>query len=305
MGLYEYDSTQDKLKLVAGGSLFADMPIGFVVAGYTEQTPAGFLYCDNTAYSATDYPELWAVLPSVFKDTTNNTFTIDLRETTLKGVGLTSKSTYHYDSDGVALGEFVDDRLQNIGIATYEGGGSWVDGWMIRGNAGSGGAGLMYKSLSQISNATKLGNTTEVKASGVRWYIKAKQVGMPADFASAVGDVVVDKNTYSTSETIVGKWIDGKPIYRKCITISTALTLTPTASAGSWANLLNKSTYGLTDIQSVIDSKLYRIDHKGVISGLSISGGSSNYLQYILCSSTSWSISANSTLVLEYTKTTD
>lgn len=37
-------------------------------------------------------------------------------------------------------------------------------------------------------------------------------------------DIILANDLYSTSERIVGKWIDGKTIYRKCYTGTIALT---------------------------------------------------------------------------------
>ena len=34
-------------------------------------------------------------------------------------------------------------------------------------------------------------------------------------------NAVANKNIYSTSETRIGKWIDGKPLYRKVLTLET------------------------------------------------------------------------------------
>lgn len=49
-------------------------------------------------------------------------------------------------------------------------------------------------------------------------------------------DYVNDLNTYSTTEQVVGIWINGKPIYRKVIEGTTASSNSPTA-IGSISNL--------------------------------------------------------------------
>lgn len=183
-------------QLLAGATLWADMPIGTVIGSFSESAPAGFLYCDDTAYSASSYPELWAILPSTVKNTTNNTFTIDLRESTLKGVGLTSKSNNHYDSDGVALGEFVEDRIQSHthGTKAYM---SQIDGAYNEQafRAGTIAGSMAYLNMSSGEPSGRSGATTEVKSTGVRWYIKAKQVALPADLESAVEDAVEEMCT--------------------------------------------------------------------------------------------------------------
>lgn len=57
--------------------------------------------CDGTVYNKSDYEDLWAILPSNFKDTTNNTFTIDLRNRGIMGAGTNG-----------ALGELQGDTFK-------------------------------------------------------------------------------------------------------------------------------------------------------------------------------------------------
>lgn len=185
MSIQKVDKSTGNTSLICGSTLWAEAPLGTIFPLMSNNIPTGFLLCDNTAYRASDYPELWAILPSTVKDTVNNTFTIDLRESTLKGVGLTSKSNNHYDSDGLALGEFIDDRLQDhyhylttIGIndsaAVQKGIGTYSSGTL---------------KTSNVADARK-GATTEVKAVGVNYIIKAKMVAMPSDFMSKVEEAV-------------------------------------------------------------------------------------------------------------------
>lgn len=224
MGLYQYDSTEDKLNLVAGSTNFSDAPVGAIFPFGGTDIPISFLLCDGSAVSRTDYEDLFNVIGTAFgTGDGSTTFNLpDLREAVPKGAGLTSHTVgNHVKTNGLAVGEFIDDRVQEHQHTM----------WFNRPSSGS------YAGITDVAGGTQIeygdshtgrsGATTEVKSVGVNYIIKAKQVGMPADFASAVGDIVVDKNTYSTSETIVGKWIDGKPIYRKVfsgLSISTANT---------------------------------------------------------------------------------
>ena len=68
------------------------------------------MLCDDTVRHKADYESLWNKVPAPFKNTSNNTFIIDLREVTLKGAGLSSKTSTHIDSNGLSLGQFMDDR---------------------------------------------------------------------------------------------------------------------------------------------------------------------------------------------------
>ena len=189
MSIQRVDKTTGDTSLLAGSTLWAEMPIGTVIGSFLETAPSGFLYCDDTAYRASDYPELWAILPSTVKDTVNNTFTIDLRESTLKGTGLTSKSNNHYDSDGVALGEFIDDRIQdhehNLAYQSSSGGSNTT----LKSEANN----YSMTTSGSVSSSYRIGATTEVKSTGVRWYIKAVQVALPADLEAQVEEAVDNK----------------------------------------------------------------------------------------------------------------
>ena len=66
-------------------------------------------------------------------------------------------------------------------------------------------------------------------------------------------------DTYSTNETIVGKWINGKPIYRKTVEFSTS-----TLSAGE-----NYIAHGLQNIELLMVNKNWSFlvdDHDGVVA---------------------------------------
>lgn len=187
--------------------LYADMAIGTIVPFGGSTSVDGFLLCDGSEYNRTDYPELFEVIGTSFGTPSANTkFKVpDLREATTKGAGLTGLSNNHYDADGLALGEFIEDRVQEhvheIMFVASQGGSGQTIG--VVSNTGSRDA--------TISQSGRSGATTEVKAVGVNYIIKARQVALPIDLERQV----VEANEYSTTETIVGKWIDGKPIYRK------------------------------------------------------------------------------------------
>ena len=118
-------------------------------------------------------------------------------------------------------------------------------------------------------------------------------------------------DTYSTNETIVGKWINGKPIYRKTVEFSTS-----TLSAGE-----NYIAHGLQNIELLMVNKNWSFlvhDGDGAVSvwqlGNSINSGA--FSQYscnvVWTNASTISIYIGSRLNLkkliitfEYTKTTD
>lgn len=175
---------------IAGGTLYADNPIGAIVPFGGTDIPAGFLLCNGAEVLKTDYAELYAVIGDAFGTASVNTKFVlpDLREATTKGAGLTGKSNVHYDSDGVALGEFVEDRVsqhthdfpQSSNMSYQVGTGNYKNVPVSGGSTESDGVHTGYR----------FGATTEVKSVGVNYIIKAKMIAVPADFMSAVEDAV-------------------------------------------------------------------------------------------------------------------
>lgn len=219
-------NSDGSLTRVAGGTLYADTPIGTISPFGGSVIPNGYLLCNGQAVSRIEYSELFAVIGTAFgKGNESTTFNVpDLREAVPKGTGLNNKGAYHYDNDGIALGEFVDDRIKshahnvyvrdtghyhgtdsgsslpspnNLGITKNAGGVGWganpVAG--IASNTQSVSANIQVSSkinFGSIDNATTANGyaTNEVKAVGVNYIIKAKQVAMPADFKDAIDDIL-------------------------------------------------------------------------------------------------------------------
>lgn len=118
-------------------------------------------------------------------------------------------------------------------------------------------------------------------------------------------------DTYSTNETIVGKWINGKPIYRKTVEFSTS-----TLHAGE-----NYVSHGLQNIELLMVNKdwSFLIDTEGVSVwqfGNSVNEGASALSAYscniVWTNASTISIYIGSGLspekviiTFEYTKTTD
>ena len=162
-----------QIQTLGGFTIYADLPIGSVISymGTVDKIPLGFLYCDNTVRHKADWPELWNVLPDVLKDTVNETFTLDLRECVLVGIGQSANNynaitnpTGIQDHDVYTLGEFKDDQLQSH---THS---------IIAGNSGAswGASYSQYNaSSSTITMSGRTGTTTHGKQIGVNYIIKA------------------------------------------------------------------------------------------------------------------------------------
>ena len=147
------------------------VPTGLISPFGGSTAPAGWLLCDGSAVSRTTYSGLFAVIGTSFgAGDGSTTFNVpDMRESTVKGVGTTSRTVGAHNA--VTLGQFIDDRLQ-----THTHTLKFHDDYP-RGGGGS----ASYKgyapdgSLNSSSgvNSGRSGDTTEVKAVGVNFIIKA------------------------------------------------------------------------------------------------------------------------------------
>ena len=181
------------LDLVAGGTNFADNPIGSILPFGSDKIPSGYLLCNGTAVSRTTYSELFAVIGESFgAGDGSTTFNLpDMRESVPKGAGLQGLNTVgaHLDADGLAVGEFLDDRLQTHVHKDFE----WSNGTAAGTNAtlmwNNGIAATSNNKTFGVEDA-RSGNTTEVKSVGVNYIIKAKMIAIPSDFLSAVDETV-------------------------------------------------------------------------------------------------------------------
>lgn len=189
------------------GTLWADSPIGTILPYGGYSAPTGWFICNGAAISRTDYADLFDVIGTSFgSGDGSTTFNLpDLREATTKGVGLTGKSNNHYDSDGVALGEFVEDRIQNITGSLSPANDDCSFDMNMTGEGAiqaTNGERMSITSPTEYSSWTgftfdasrvaRTGATTEVKAVGVNYIIKAMMVSAPADFMDAVEDAVAE-----------------------------------------------------------------------------------------------------------------
>ena len=180
-----YIKKNGELKPVSG-AVFADTPLMTIIESFDSNPPAGYIKTDNTPYSMDDYPEFVAKLPSASVgvltiDSVNRTFAIDLREVSLKGISNNTNGTDHLENGGLSLWQFLNDRIQkhNHNIATLATSGGHESA--LANNATT----YIVDSTGGV-NSARVGNTTEVKSVGINYFIKAKQIGVPADYASGV-----------------------------------------------------------------------------------------------------------------------
>lgn len=175
---------------IAGGTLYADNPLGTILPFGSATIPSGWLLCDGTAISRTTYSELFAVIGTAFgSGDGSTTFNLpDLRGEFLRGAGTNSHTN---QGDGGSVGEHQDAtqfpqiKTPNNGTleAPYQSNITRYDK-------------QIPTSANRITlTGTKVTETTydytaRPTNTSVNYIIKAKMVALPADFMSAVEEAV-------------------------------------------------------------------------------------------------------------------
>jgi hypothetical protein len=131
-----------------------------------------------------------------------------------------------------------------------------------------------------------------------------------------IGDAILESskqaNTYSTDETVIGTWIDGKPIYRKVIVgdvstgdvvligetileITEVKGMVKTSVGNTWVNI-NSNTPFAGYYTTAGDSYIVETD---------VSDGNGALLLIFRAGAGSPIVNKNYKIIVEYTKTTD
>ena len=230
----------------------SNLPIGAPMAWLSEVPPVGFLAFDGSEYNQEDFPELYEVvknIPSFHSDTEGKFKIPNLKGRVLQGadtvIGELIEAGLPNIKGKLAYNKLADAIVKEEG-ALFNGEGS--------NNYTTGGAssGQQYaicldarKGETKTDGTLKTqdephvyGNsdTVQMDAFTVYWVIKATNYvsleknaiddtkttnanTWSAEKTKAEIETVDNKFNFSTDEIIVGKWIDGKNIYRKVIDV--------------------------------------------------------------------------------------
>lgn len=276
------------LQKIAGGTLYADAPIGCIQAFGGATAPAGWMLCQGQALSRTTYSALFKVIGTSFgAGNGSTTFNIpDLRGEFLRGAGTNSHTT---EGNGGAVGEHQDATKFTTPYVNT----SNTQFAALYSNYG-------FTNTDKISSDTSIGYSqiNASRTSGGGWQVcKTRPTNTSVNYIIKVMQSSVPlemMDNYSTDETVIGTWIDGKPIYRKVYT-----GLNFSLVAGQWVNV------GVTipNVDILVTGRVLRqvngtrgdirdgalqVNSNGAVSGYTMAGwGSCNMI------------------ILEYTKTTD
>lgn len=298
------DNGGEKTLEQISGSIPTGFPVGTLITTYKKLQPRNYLYCDGSTFNAGQYPALYLYL--------GTNVLPDYRECTMVGAEENTTDTIA-THDVYAQGEFKDDQIQNITgtIETAPSGGTPTDdtGAFQKESSPnaywySGGSANRPSTHSfDASRVARAGTTTHGKQKAVYVYIKAVDgvdISDEDTFLVTVKNFVEEKNSYSTTEMLTGgKWIDGKPIYRRVFTgilNSNTFTITvPNLSEIATQVRIDgfiKTTepyYFTVNSSTPVRTFFSPVIHQGIL--IQSSGVASNNTEY--------------TVVFEYTKTTD
>lgn len=191
MSVQAVNQSTGALSPIAGGTLYADEPIGAILPFGGDTVPNGFLLCNGAAVSRTTYAALFAVIGTSFGiGDGSTTFNLpDLREsvpvgTGTRGSGVTTHDTY-------TVGQFKDDQVQDhTHVYLHIPQDTHSD---LHIPSGSGYAyGNLYTYSTGTPNSGRHGDTTHGKQLGVNYIIKATTIALPSDFEDAVDEKIDD-----------------------------------------------------------------------------------------------------------------
>ena len=130
------------------------------------------------------------------------------------------------------------------------------------------------------------------------------------NLVSAINEVYKN-NIFSSNETIIGKWIDGKPLYRKTITFTTIIKQNETTSIAH--NIKNAKNIFIDFSASFMEANIGASDY--ISYNFPLIGYVGNITDKVYCYVTltninfyangSWAENWTKHITLKYTKTTD
>lgn len=266
-------------------------PVGSLISQYKKVPMSGYLYCDGSTFDETAYPALYLYL--------GTNVLPDYRECVMVGAEQNTTDSIA-EHDVYTQGQFKDDQLQRHGHDTET---SLYSNTPTGNGLAAAGTSVAY-TRSVIQNlliSARSGTTTHGKQKAVYVYIKATS-GLAENQQENVLNAVNENNSYSTAEQTTGAtWIDGKPIYRKVVEVSSLPNNTQTSYSHGIANADTFVTIkGIAKSTALLSLPIPFTERNG----------STNIQLYV--QPTSFDVATNydasayaGTFIFEYTKTTD
>lgn len=194
------------------------VPLGTVIPVFRETAPQFFLICDGSTYNKADYPELAELLLGL---TTHSQYEVDgdstkfkvpdLRGEFLRGTGTNSHAN---QGSGANVGVHQDGTKNLAPVSIHLEGGSKYIGAQCFDDYYEGHDIQDTDSVITATNNTWMNNAQfdSNSSSGTKFYT-ARTTNTSVLYCIAYKDIYSNPmNEYSTTEKVVGTWIDGRPV---------------------------------------------------------------------------------------------
>lgn len=207
-----------------GGGLGDTTPIGTIIPFMGNEAPKNYLVCDGTEYNISKYLDLATFIKdqfgsfNFFGGNGATTFAVpDLRGEFLRGSGTNNHTS---QGSGEDVGEHQDATEHIVDFTNPSA--KWLGGFYNTTAAIS-----TQKRDSAIGSSTGIvmatGDiNTQSWAQGQPMYYTSRPTNTSVLYCikytkAGTSEVGIGYDNYSEDEVCVGKWIDGKPLYRKII----------------------------------------------------------------------------------------
>lgn len=229
-------------------AVYGFTPIGTIISVMSKSAPKDFLACDGSIYNISSYPELAQFFKDQF-DAENyfggdgvTTFAVpDLRGEFLRGTGTNSHTN---QGDGGEVGEHQDGTQHPCITAASSLGVSHKD-------PGDGGADY----FAPLRSTTRLVLSGSQDANGS--FFTSRPTNTSVLYCIAFKNIYIththidERDKYSTTEKVVGQWIDGKPVYQRVVETSTG-----TVASATWTDITAADSFiGTEQLLFVLPSR--------------------------------------------------
>lgn len=155
--------------------------------------------------------------------------------------------------------------------------------------------------LKPITGAEYAALTEEEKGSDTAWLITDDQNGSTSAGSSGASSASSGSLTYSEEETVIGTWIDGKPIYRRVVKGTSTSIADSSAPIGQGQIMVDTlvSLYGCLKVNNAKNVPINCAIGEDIVAGFF-----DDYVPMVYVSNEYW-VNKPVVMALEYTKTTD
>ena len=271
-------------------------PVGTVISFLGLTAPKDYLICDGAEYHIADYPELAGFFRQQFGAANHfggdgaASFAVpDMRNLFLRG--------YHGESQEPLSGDVGEKqeatRIPNIYVAAYG------KGFFVGKNPSLDGNWPDYADTTGPIQSTYSETSATVHSGPVAAQYTSRPVNMAVLFCIKAAESVPTENVYSTEETRIGTWIDGKSLYRRVL-----CDICP--NADTWTAFPNAT---ISDIAELTCVNMMCFYNAGGLVWTNVSPfveiAINPYSTVVVLSHSTNLFGKTVSLTIEYTKTTD